>query len=141
MQAPFIACRLYVNIEFYKKKTMGVSIATMIATALNIILNLIFIPMNPEYSYVIAAYTTLASFIVLFCLHYYMVKRMKMDHVYDTKFILIVLAAIILISGIMNILYTQTIVRYALTAIYCIILFIGAFRYKDRVVSIFKGDH
>ena len=35
---------MYVNIEFYKKKTVGVSLATMAATAINILLNFIFIP-------------------------------------------------------------------------------------------------
>ncbi len=130
---------MYVNIEFYEKKTIGVTFATTIATALNIILNLTFIPMNPEYSYVIAAYTTLVSFIVLFGLHYYMVRRMKMDHVYDTDFILFILTVTFVISSLMNFLYTKTLVRYALTAIYCFMLLISAYRYKNKIIGIFKS--
>ena len=50
---------MYVNIEFYEKKTIGVSVATMIGTSANVILNLIFLRLDPEHSFVIAAYTTL----------------------------------------------------------------------------------
>lgn len=129
---------MYVNIEFYEKKTIGVSVATLIATAANIILNLIFIPMNPEYSYVIAAYTTLAGYIILFGLHYYIVKRMKMDHVYDIRFILAILSLTLVISGLMNILYRFTVVRYVIVLAYGIIVLIIGSKNKDKIMGIFR---
>ena len=46
---------LYVNIEQYEKKTIPMSIGSMIAALLNIALNYIFIG---KYGYVAAAYTT-----------------------------------------------------------------------------------
>ena len=130
---------MYVNIEFYEKKTLGVSISTMIATALNIILNIVLIPLRPEYSHVIAAYTTLLSFIVLFILHFFLVKRMKMDHVYDTRLIMTVLFITLLLSVVMYFLYRISSIRYVLTVIYGIILIFGTYRYKEKIIDIFKG--
>lgn len=128
---------MYVNIELYKKRTIGVSIATMIATAVNIILNLIFIPMNPEYSYVIAAYTTLAGYIVLFICHYYIVKKMGMAHVFEIKFILGIFAFTLLVSGIMNLVYRIGLVRYGIFAVYAIAVIAIGLKYKDRILGIF----
>lgn len=121
---------MYVNIEFYEKKTFGVSIATMLATAINIVLNLIFIPMNPNYSYVIAAYTTLAGYIILFIFHFFIVKKMKMAHVYDIRFIVGILGVAVVTAGAMNILYKMGIWRYMVIGGYgaCVIYF--AYRYK-----------
>lgn len=129
---------MYVNIEFYEKKTFGVSIATIIATVINIILNFIFIPMSsPGNSYVIAAYTTLTGYIVLFVLHYCIVKRMKMDFVYDIKFIFVVLVITLAVSGIMNALYSATVIRYVLIVAYCgAVVFFGC-RHKEEILEIF----
>ena len=129
---------MYVNIEFYEKKTIGVSVATLIATAANIILNLIFIPMNTEYSYIIAAYTTLAGYVILFILHYLIVKKMKMDHVYDIIFILKMLVLTLAVSGVMNILYRTTAIRYGIVLVYGIAVLIVGYKNKDRIVGIFR---
>ena len=128
---------MYVNTEFYKKKTIGVSIATMIATVVNIILNFIFIPMSPENSYIIAAYTTLTGYIILFALHYFIVKRMKMDHVYDIKFILTILAVTLALSGIMNLLYKLTPARYVVFVLYVATVLYFGYKHKDRIIGIF----
>lgn len=129
---------MYVNIEFYKKKTIGVSIVTMIATATNIILNFIFIPMNPEKSYVIAAYTTLIGYVILFILHYCIVRRMKMNHIYDTKYILKVLGVVLVVAGIMNSLYQFKYTRYGIGLIYGVILLIIGLKNRERILGILK---
>lgn len=63
---------IYVNIEFYYKKTKMIAIATIIAALLNIVLNLIFVP---RFGAAAAAYTTLASYFVSFLLHSINVRR------------------------------------------------------------------
>ena len=132
---------MYVNIEFYKKKTVGVAVATMIATAANIILNFIFIPMNPEYGYVIAAYTTLAGYVILFILHYIMVRRMKLDFVYDIRYIAVILVMILLISGIMNRLYTADVIRWILIVLYgCGILYL-MIRNRKKIIGVLRKRH
>ncbi len=55
------------NYEFYLRKTHYISIGTMLAGAINILLNFIFVP---KYGYVSAAWTTLISYIFLFFFHY-----------------------------------------------------------------------
>ena len=56
-----------VNLEYYKKSTKTIAKNTMIAASTNIVLNFIFIP---QFGAVAAAYTTLASYIISFVLHY-----------------------------------------------------------------------
>lgn len=65
---------LYVNIEHYYKKTIFITINTFIAAATNLILNYIFIP---RAGYVAAAYTTLASYIISFILHFRYAKKLE----------------------------------------------------------------
>lgn len=129
---------MYVNIEFYEKKTFGVSVATMIATGVNIVLNLIFIPMDAEYSYVIAAYTTLVGYVVLFILHYFIVKRMKMDFVYDIKFIICVLGGILVFSLFMNFFYSLTIARYIIVLIYGIVVLMIGYKHRKQIGVVIK---
>lgn len=127
---------MYVNIEFYKKKTMSVALATIIATILNIILNFIFIPIMPEYGYIIAAYTTLIGYGVLFVLHYYLVRFMNMAFVYDIKYIIMILISFIVISVIFNFLYSYTILRYMIIFIYTFSILIFIYKNKNKIVNI-----
>ena len=127
---------MYVNIEFFKKKTFGVSLATMAATAFNIILNFIFIPMNPERGYVIASYTTLAGYILLFALHFLLVKRLGMGFVFDIRFLMIVIAGAVGAACLVNLLYSLPVVRYAVMAAYIVLIGWFAVRHKDEILSI-----
>lgn len=128
---------MYVNIEFYEKKTIGVSSATMIGAAVNIILNCFLLRSSPENSFIIASYTTLVGYIVLFIIHYFIVKKMRMDHVYDIKFILVVLTGIMIFAGVMNILYSYTFIRWGIIVIYAGIMLYLFFRFKDTLKKLF----
>lgn len=57
---------VYVNIEYFYKKTNIIAIATFVAAGLNLLLNIIFIP---RFGAIAAAYTTLISYFVSFVLH------------------------------------------------------------------------
>ena len=128
---------MYLYIEFYQKKTIGVSIATMIGTAINIVLNILLLPLSPENSFIIASYTTLAGYMVLFTIHYFIVRKMKMDHVYDIKFILIVLVSVLIFAMLMNILYSYTIIRWVLIAIYAGVVIFFGIKYKQYIIKLF----
>jgi len=65
---------LYVNYVFYMKKMFSISISTILAGLLNIILNLLFIP---RFGYQVAAWTTVISYIFLFFFHYLNLYRMR----------------------------------------------------------------
>ncbi len=58
---------LYANYSFYRRQTALISAATIVAAAVNIILNYALIP---KYGYAAAAWTTLVSYIVLLGGHY-----------------------------------------------------------------------
>jgi len=62
---------VYVNFAFYMKKTLAISIGTMMAGGLNIILNLTMIPV---FGYEIAAWTTVISYFCLFIFHWFNVS-------------------------------------------------------------------
>lgn len=74
---------LYANYSFYKKKTVLISINTLLAGVLNIILNYYYIP---KYGYVAAAYTTLISYFVLFILHFINAKFIIKEKILSLRF-------------------------------------------------------
>lgn len=123
---------MYVNVEFYMKKTIGVAGATIIATLLNLVLDMYLVPRYPQYGHIIAAYTTLAGFVVLFVLHYLMVKKMGMAHVFDIKYNVMILGVISIVSIAMNLLYSMSLLRYVCVCGYGLLVVFGI--YKNRHV-------
>lgn len=65
---------LYVNVEQFYKKTVRISINTLLAAVSNIVLNIIFIPL---YGYTAAAYTTLASYTFSLLLHVIYARKIE----------------------------------------------------------------
>ena len=129
---------MYVNIEFFMKKTFGVSMATIVATSVNIVLDLIILPRCGEIGYIVTAYTTMVGYVLLFILHYFMVKRLKMDHVYDIRFNVLVLLLTMAVAGVCNVLYGTTIIRYVIVLVYGAAVLYVAYKYRDKVIGIFK---
>jgi O-antigen/teichoic acid export membrane protein len=127
---------MYVNIEQYEKKTIGMAIASCIAALINIVTNIIFIP---KYGYIAAAYTTLFSYFCLLILHYLLVRKMKLSKVYNTKYIFSILFILFLISIISINLYNYILGRYILIVVYITIIlitflmFIKSGKYKQFI--------
>jgi len=67
----FFLYTIYVNYTFYQKKTSLIAIFTLVAGCINVGLNYWLIPI---YGYIVAAWTTLFSYFILFLLHYVNVK-------------------------------------------------------------------
>lgn len=100
---------LFVNIEYFYKKQHYIAIGTIIASVVNIALNMVFIPI---FGYVAAAYTTLVGYILLFLIHYLFTIRMGKNNIYSTVFIFGFLGIALLMTGVGNILYQFTMLRY-----------------------------
>ena len=94
------AYNLVVNIEFFYDMPYFITITTLTGAGLNLLLNKSFIPV---YGYVVAGYTTAASYFIVFILHYVlygMLLKKKMDgnsplsvkHVYVFCFMVICMA-------------------------------------------------
>lgn len=106
----------YVNVQMTLKRTGYVSIGTAFAAALNIVLNIIFIP---KYGFVAAAYTTLAGYVTLMLLHYLINKFIMKSDIYDNKFMF----GAVLLTGagacVFSLLFKTVILRYCVIAIMC----------------------
>lgn len=77
-----VAYTMYVNVEFYLKKTGVVAGATLSAAVINLVLNVVLIP---RYGFVAAAFTTLISYVALYIIHYVCLKKMKMTFIFSEK--------------------------------------------------------
>ncbi len=99
----------YVNVEQYNKKTGVVSVGTLIAAAFNIITNLIFIPI---FGFQAAAYTTLAGFILLLLIHYFISRRYGFTEVYDNRFTFTVMILMTVLGMLIQLLYPFLVIRW-----------------------------
>lgn len=127
---------LYVNIEFYHKKQKYIAIGTIISASVNILLNLIFIPIG---GYIVAAYTTLIGYILLFIIHFFIVKKLKCTYWYDTKFFIKVLAISLFLVVLFNILYYFNTIRYIILVIISIAILTFLIRYRKKIINAIKN--
>ena len=126
---------LYVNIEQYYKKQRMVAIGTVIAAGSNIILNWLLIPV---LGYVAAAYTTLLSYIILFVVHYFFVKMLQKDKIYDGKFNITILIGSLFMIPIMTLLYHYNIIRLIIVGIMIVSTTLFAIKYRRILLKAIK---
>lgn len=101
---------IYANVEFYYKRKEGITAATIAASAVNVTLNFIFIP---RYGYIAAAYTTLASYIVLAAINYMNYKKCPVNSIYNDRLVLLLTVAAAAGCMACAALYSYTVIRYA----------------------------
>ena len=124
------AYSLYVNIEHYYKKTQYITLNTLIAAALNIVLNLIFIP---KYGYIAAAYTTVISYLVSFVFHSRYARKLEQG-LYPIEQFVEPLIHLLVITVLFYVFKDNGIMRWSLMVVY----FGGMFyREKNRIIKYF----
>lgn len=107
---------VFANVEYFYEKTVHMSVASIMAAIINVLLNYILIPIM---GYVVAGYTTLFGFIVLSIIHYIYYKRIidkqewAMGSIIDIKYIFAISLAMIWIMILTLLLYKIVIIRYA----------------------------
>jgi O-antigen/teichoic acid export membrane protein len=117
----------YVNVEIFCKKTPIIAIGSCAAAGLNYILNAALIP---RFGYIAAAYTTLASYLVLMIMHFIMVRFVLREKVYDDIFMFASMIVMMGVGYLFGNMYGDgvraALIRYALalaiTAVFAIIL-------------------
>jgi len=124
---------LFVNVEQYNKKTIGMAFASVSAAVLNYILNAIFIPM---YGYLAAAYTTLFGYLFLLLVHMYLVKKIGYKNTYSYSFIGIVTLIMLIFMILINFLYANTTIRFIALGLFLILLGIVFYKEKARCKKI-----
>lgn len=122
---------LYVNVEHFYKKTIYITINTVIAAVTNIIMNYIFIP---KYGYIAAAYTTLSSYLISFVLHSGNAKKLE-PSIYPFKMFIIPLVEIFVIMNVFYLAIDEWYIRWMILALICILVFFFNF---NRIVSHFS---
>ena len=105
---------LYVNVEFYLKKTKFISLATLGATAINIALNYLLIP---RLGYIAAAYTTVIGYTFMVIFHYLVCRRSEYRKLFDVKVLLINLSISLLGMLLVLVLYQWNIIRLCVIAL------------------------
>lgn len=127
---------LYVALEQFAKKTVGMAIGTVLAAAINIVLNWLLIP---KYGYIAAAYTTLFGYACLLVIHYLLAKKTGYIEAYNAKFIFISLGILMCLIPLSLWLYTKTpVIRFILAGgiVVCALVFVA--KKHDMVIGILK---
>ncbi|MCR5368472.1 oligosaccharide flippase family protein [Eubacterium sp.] len=119
------------NVLLYHKKTKYIMYATIIAAAVNVGLNYIFIQI---YGYMAAAYTTLFSNIVLAVSQYLMAKKVHGNIPYNSKYLFIISLSVTLIVLSCNILYAYSLIRYLTIGIILITVFI----LREKIINLLR---
>ncbi len=126
---------LFVNVEQFYKKTVGMALASLSAAVLNYVLNWLLIP---RFGYVAAAYTTLIGYLWLLLVHMLLVRRMKKSHVYSCTFILLAVVCMGVAAFLVSLLYTNDILRYVCVGVYVCVIAVVLWRRKTMILSILK---
>lgn len=122
---------LYANIEFYKKMTSWISMATFIAATLNVALNFLCIPV---FGYKVAAYTTAIGYAVMVLIHYLVVRfRTDLAHIYNRKIIVLITLVMLALSVVTLFLYKTTYIRYGFIAVYFGVLIVLMVKNRKQI--------
>lgn len=121
---------LYVNIEHYYKKTANITINTVVAAFINIVLNFVLIP---KYGYVAAAYTTLTAYVVTLILHSTYAKKLEKS-LFPVKMLVRPIIHICTTTVIFYFLIDYGIMRWALMIVYFALMLL---KEKNRIFEFF----
>jgi len=120
---------LYVQIEYFCKKTQFIAMGTIFAAMINIILNLILIK---RFGYKVAAYTTLFSYFILFILHRIIAIKMVGFDIFNIKKIIIRITIILSYSIFVSIYINNVLYRYIM--LFIVILISGLQKNNRKII-------
>jgi len=129
---------LFLNVEIYYEQNCLVAVASIVAAFVNVILNYIFIN---RFGYLAAAYTTMASYMLMAIIHYYFMKRIVRKHgeisgIFDVKYILIISICLV-IAGMVSLgLYDNTTIRWLAILTITVIVFMKRNQLEALLVKI-----
>ena len=112
----------YEHVELHYKRTWYISLGTGIAAAANYALNWWLIP---KYGFVAAAYTTMASYVLVTVIHWFINRAVLKKHIYQDMRMFFILLAFGVFYLAMPFLYERIIIRFAVLLIACAVYLIG----------------
>ena len=128
---------IFSQISMYFEKTNKIMIASICSSVLNIVLNIIFIPI---FGFLAAGYTTLVCYMFLALFHYIIMRKICINEfgkyeTFDDKFILFMSVLVIISAILFSLVYKNTLVRYITLLILLVIIFIN----KNKFINMFKN--
>lgn len=131
----YFVYQMYLQTEFYEKKTKVIGVATIFAAAINVGLNLVLLP---RFGYIAAGYTTMIGYMFMFAFHYIYASKLGYKNVFDRKFTFLVLAAGMILLVLSLMLYRITWLRYSVIVAIAIAVVCVALKYKDKILAFLK---
>ncbi len=121
---------LYVNVEQYEKKTVGMACASCLTVLLNYFLNSIFIN---KYGYIAAAYTTYICYFVLLIVHMQLVTHIGHKNLYNNIAILSfsVFSSLTIMS--IRFIMDYNVLRFSFICLYFVVFCIFALKKKNQI--------
>ncbi len=122
--------------QFYFEKTTFMLVASVTACIVNIVLNVIFIPV---FGYVAAGYTTLICYI-LYSIGHYIVSRkilknnVEINKLFNRKSILLISTLVVFVGILSSVLFKYIVVRYAMLILLGVVILIN----KDKIIRKIK---
>ena len=116
---------LFVSVETYYERTKYVMYVSVSCGIINIVLNLLFIPI---WGYVACAYTTLFSYVLFSIFHYFSMRhicegKVFISQLFDIRTIVIFSSLLISLSIIISLMYNNIYIRCIFVAILFSLLF------------------
>jgi O-antigen/teichoic acid export membrane protein len=126
---------LYVNVEQFEKKTVGMAAATISAAVVNVVLDLVLLP---HFGYISAAYATAISYAWLLAAHMRLVYKLGFKCVYDNRFNLYAIAVVSLAIVLISFIYGLPVLRWGIFSL--VVLGIGylGFRNREKLAKFIK---
>lgn len=109
---------LYVNVEHFHKKTIRITVNTLLAAVCNLVLNFIFIP---RFGYAAAAVTTFVSYFAAFALHSRFARKCEPD-IFPLKMFIIPIIHILAASVLFYLLSDMGALRWGILAAYAAVM-------------------
>ena len=133
----FFVYTLFVDVEIYYGAKWLITVASLCAMVLNLVLNYIFIPI---YGFLAAGYTTLISYIFTMLMHYIFMRiLLKKNNVkvqlFDMRIVFLISITIIGLSIAAMCLYNYIWVRIGVMLLVALLLIV----FRKKIVSIFKS--
>lgn len=112
-----VLCSFFGTVQFYNEKSIYIMITSVTAAVSNVIMNAIFIPI---FGYIIAGYTTLASYVIFSIIQYffmsYVCKKERMGCIYNIRTWVLLSIIVSVLTMCEMFLYPYVWIRYGMLA-------------------------
>lgn len=127
---------IYFYVEIYNKKTFSISIGTLLAATVNVLLNRLFIP---QFGFQAAAYTTYIGYLCMALFHYFNVKYiLKKGDLFNNRWFIILIGIFFALQVLCDYLYTNLFLRMVTILVYFFVLIFVIYKNRNYLREFIK---